>query len=58
VSFRDLHFFRLFISKGESLLRFRVTVKGTSFNGIPGVCTVIADPGARFLHVVCIRIPA
>jgi hypothetical protein len=29
-----------------------------AFNGIPGVCTVIADPRARFLQVMGIRIPA
>ena len=42
-------------SPGKWFLSSRVTLNGASFNGIPAVLTVIADPGARFLQVVCIR---
>jgi hypothetical protein len=35
-----------------------MTVKGTAFDGIPRVLAVIADPGARFLKIMGIRVPA
>jgi hypothetical protein len=43
---------------GKMVLSSWVTLIGTVFDGIPCVGTVIADPGARFRQVVCIRMPA
>jgi hypothetical protein len=43
---------------GKIALSARVTVNGTSFDGIPGVLTVIADPDVLFFKVVSIRMTA
>jgi hypothetical protein len=46
------------IIRAKWFLSSWVTLIGTVFDSIPCVGTVIADPGARFLQVVCIRMPA
>lgn len=37
---------------------FRTSSRVAAFDGVPGICTVIADPGPRFLQEMGIRIPA